>query len=182
MNSKKLKTSYGIIYSVFAVLAFVSCKKPSPDVYFNLNYCDTCLTIGGAIEYEKLHNSVQLTSMREEDVYLSVYRVFDPDYPIRGNRLNDGRIINAYKYFLEVDTIFKLKILKVYVYPYKKNEYPLLSRLFLEEIRIKIFNNDPVIDSLYNLPKFTECRYDSLKAVFNFLGKNMTNILRKNMM
>lgn len=180
INRQDFKILMRIICSLITFSFLAGCSKPLPQVYFDLNYCDTCLTIGGAIEYEKQNNAIELQPMPEGMLYQSLYPKFNPDYSVRRNRVNDGRIIYAYKYFIELDTIFKLKIIKVYKYLYEENENSLLHRLAIKEIKVKIFNSDPIIDSLYNLPRFTECKYDSLKGIFNFLGKKYdTNIKEK---
>lgn len=160
------KITYLIILTIIS-----SCEEKLPDVYYKLNYCDTCITIGGAIEYEQQHNSARLTTMPEEYLYESIYHNFDSDYYVRLNKGTHKKHIYTFKYFMEIDTIFKLKVLKVYKYLYEENEDSLLNRLAINEIKVKIFHTDPILDSLYKLPQFTECKYDSLKAVFDFLEK-----------
>ncbi|HCI57260.1 MAG: hypothetical protein JST71_00015 [Bacteroidetes bacterium] len=170
-----------ILFIVAISTNLSSCKKKEVEVYYRLKFCDTCLTIGGAIEYEKQNNSIELPPMPEEEFYQSIYHKFDPEYSIRLNKGTHEKHIYAFKNFLDVDTIFKLKILKAYIYPFELKEDSLLNRLFLEEIRIKIFNTDSVIDSLYDLPRFTECKYDSLKLFLISLKKSMISILKKSM-
>ncbi|HMR47559.1 MAG TPA: hypothetical protein PKC85_12250 [Bacteroidia bacterium] len=174
-----MKTSSAIIYSLIALFSISGCTETIPDIYYNLNFCDTCKTIGGAIQFEKQNNSVQLMPMPEEELYLSIFHYTNTEFYIRDNRTDDGRIIYSEKYFIQIDTVFKLKILKVYRYPLYNNEDSLLNRLLISNIRVKVFHTDPIIDSIYNLPQFIECKYDTLKGIYSFLNKSYNKLYKE---
>ncbi|HMR47557.1 MAG TPA: hypothetical protein PKC92_12290 [Bacteroidia bacterium] len=143
-----MKFIFKIVCPFTIVIILSSCNKKLPDVYYDLNFCDTCLSIGSAIEHEKQNNSLQLLSMSEEDIYLSAYHVIDTDYYIRRNKGSNKKHIYSFKCFLNIDTLFNLKILKVYKYLYYQNEDSLLHKLAIREVIVKVFHTDPVIDSL----------------------------------